>query len=47
MPDLGPVAYNQHQHTDSLIPQGEVFPSPCDWRDEFIYFLLVDRFDNN
>jgi glycosidase len=28
-------------------PQGEVFPSPRDWRDVFIYFLLVDRFDNN
>jgi glycosidase len=24
-----------------------VFPSPPDWRDLFIYFLLVDRFDNN
>lgn len=28
-------------------PQKEVFPSPHDWRDVFIYFLLVDRFDNN
>lgn len=28
-------------------PQGRVFPSPSDWRDVFIYFLLVDRFDNN
>jgi len=28
-------------------PWGEVFPSPGDWRDVFIYFLLVDRFDNN
>jgi glycosidase len=28
-------------------PQHEVFPSPRDWRDVFIYFLLVDRFDNN
>jgi glycosidase len=28
-------------------PHGEVFPSPEDWRDQFIYFLLVDRFDNN
>jgi|GEM_PF-2516441 len=27
--------------------QGKVFPSPHDWRDVFIYFLLVDRFDNN
>ena len=28
-------------------PAGEVFPSPLDWRDVFMYFLLVDRFDNN
>lgn len=24
-------------------PQGRVFPSPNDWREQFIYFLLVDR----
>lgn len=28
-------------------PQSKVFPSPHDWRDQFIYFLLVDRFDNH
>jgi len=28
-------------------PEGDVFPSPPDWRDVFVYFLLVDRFDNN
>jgi glycosidase len=28
-------------------PRGNVFPSPADWRDVFVYFLLVDRFDNN
>lgn len=28
-------------------PATTVFPSPLDWRDQFIYFLLVDRFDNN
>lgn len=28
-------------------PKGIVFPSPIDWRDQFIYFLLVDRFDSN
>lgn len=28
-------------------PGAEVFPSPRDWRDVFVYFLLVDRFDNN
>jgi glycosidase len=27
-------------------PQGEVFPSPAEWRDHFIYFLLIDRFDD-
>ncbi len=28
-------------------PAGVVFPSPPDWRDVFMYFLLIDRFDNN
>nr|WP_321497893.1 alpha-amylase family glycosyl hydrolase [uncultured Methanolobus sp.] len=28
-------------------PVQKVHPSPSDWRDVFIYFLLVDRFDNN
>ncbi|UJS16941.1 MAG: hypothetical protein L3J17_13640 [Candidatus Jettenia sp.] len=28
-------------------PQEKAFPSPGDWRDLFIYFLLVDRFDDN
>ena len=28
-------------------PIRNVHPSPADWRDVFIYFLLVDRFDNN
>jgi len=27
-------------------PKNKVFPSPSDWRDQFIYFLLVDRFHN-
>lgn len=26
--------------------QGGSYPSPADWRDQIIYFLLVDRFDN-
>lgn len=25
---------------------GGPFPSPADWRDEIIYFLMVDRFNN-
>ena len=37
------ISVNQLDFT----PRGEVFPSPGDWRDVFIYFLLVDRFDNN
>ncbi|HII07426.1 MAG TPA: alpha-amylase [Methanotrichaceae archaeon] len=27
-------------------PLGPVFPSPSDWRDQFIYHLLVDRFND-
>ncbi len=29
-----------------FVPQLGVTPSPADWRDVFIYFLLVDRFDD-
>jgi hypothetical protein len=25
---------------------GGPFPSPADWRDQWIYFLMVDRFNN-
>jgi glycosidase len=28
-------------------PRGKVFPSPPDWRDVFIYQLMIDRFDND
>ncbi|MGE5532099.1 MAG: alpha-amylase family glycosyl hydrolase [Bacteroidota bacterium] len=27
-------------------PRGAVYPSPTDWREQFIYFLLIDRFNN-
>jgi glycosidase len=27
--------------------EAQLHPSPRDWRDQFIYFLLVDRFDDN
>src|SRR4051812_38945667 len=27
-------------------PRGEVFPSPVDWRDQFLYELMIDRFDD-
>jgi len=30
-----------------FVPHQTLHPSPLDWRDQFIYFLLVDRFDNN
>ncbi len=29
-----------------LTPKHPVYPSPADWRDQFIYFLLVDRFED-
>src|SRR5215207_1950179 len=29
-----------------IIPVPRPFPSPQDWRDLWIYFLLVDRFNN-
>lgn len=28
-------------------PAAPLHPSPRDWRDHFVYFLLVDRFDDN
>lgn len=31
----------------NFVPTGSIYPSPADWRDIFIYFLLVDRFDDN
>jgi len=37
-----------HSVTDlDFTPAHRLYPSPADWRDQFIYFLLVDRFDNN
>jgi glycosidase len=30
----------------SLTPRGPVFPSPASWRDQFLYFLLPDRFSD-
>jgi len=30
----------------SLTPAGPVMPSPVDWRDQFLYFLLPDRFSD-
>lgn len=31
---------------DARAGGGSLFPSPADWRDKWIYFLLVDRFNN-
>ena len=41
MPDIQHSA-NALQFRTNL----QMHPSPADWRDQFIYFLLVDRFDN-
>ena len=30
----------------SLSPRGPVQPSPADWRDQTLYFLLPDRFSD-
>jgi glycosidase len=30
----------------NLQPRGDVFPSPVDWRDQVLYFLLPDRFSD-
>lgn len=30
----------------SLRPHGEVFPSPADWRDQVLYEVMIDRFDD-
>jgi glycosidase len=30
----------------SIEPRGSVFPSPTDWRDQVLYFLLPDRFSD-
>ncbi len=34
------------QLLDSNPPVFKSFPSPADWRDQWIYFLLIDRFNN-
>ena len=30
----------------ALVPIPVPFPSPSDWRDSWIYFLMIDRFNN-
>lgn len=36
--------FNRNRDTGGAL---ETFPSPQDWRDEWIYFLMVDRFNNS
>ncbi len=40
-----PIHLTSVKHLD-LEPKHDVFPSPRDWRDVFLYQLLVDRFDD-
>jgi glycosidase len=41
-----PAQIHSTGHLD-FQPAAPLHPSPLDWRDQFIYFLLVDRFDDN
>lgn len=36
----------QHLSEADLQPRGRIFPSPVDWRDQVLYFLLPDRFSD-
>jgi len=36
--------FNRYRDTGGLL---QAFPSPADWRDQWIYFLMVDRFNNS
>lgn len=42
---MGPKLYTT-AHLD-FQPHRQLHPSPSDWRDQVIYFLMVDRFDDN
>lgn len=45
--DVEPIAPHQINSEDfSLEPRGRVYPSPCGWRDQILYFLLPDRFSD-
>jgi len=46
----GPTVFEPEAPRDlsaaSLAPRGPVHPSPIDWRDHVMYFLLPDRFSD-
>lgn len=44
-PVIEPAAPTTLTEAD-LRPRGRVFPSPADWRDQVLYFLLPDRFSD-
>jgi glycosidase len=45
--NVEPIAPHQLNSEDfSLEPRGRVYPSPCGWRDQILYFLLPDRFSD-
>ena len=46
------LAAREHQRRTVLVDGVQMdvpapFPSPADWRDSWIYFLLLDRFNND
>lgn len=46
MPVTIPTVTPKSLASASLTPAGPVTPSPADWRDQFLYFLLPDRFSD-
>ena len=45
MPNIEPFSPTSLAEVD-LRPRGPVHPSPFDWRDQVLYFLLLDRFSD-
>jgi glycosidase len=46
MPVIIPGAAPATLASAALVPRGPVQPSPTDWRDPILYFLLLDRFSD-
>jgi glycosidase len=44
--NIEPIAPDTLSTANLLVPRGPVFPSPADWRDQVLYFLLPDRFSD-